>query len=44
VNCTKTDEQQALADARTTRIAPVSREMILNVVAQYSSGTPTTLT
>jgi alkylation response protein AidB-like acyl-CoA dehydrogenase len=29
-----------LANVRTTRIAPVSREMILNFVAQYSLGLP----
>ena len=29
-----------LATIRTTRIAPVSREMILNFVAQYSLGLP----
>jgi alkylation response protein AidB-like acyl-CoA dehydrogenase len=29
-----------LANVRTTRIAPVSREMVLNFVAQYSLGLP----
>ena len=29
-----------LANVRTTRIAPVSREMILNFIAQYSLGLP----
>jgi alkylation response protein AidB-like acyl-CoA dehydrogenase len=29
-----------LASVRTTRIAPVSREMILNFVAQHSLGLP----
>ena len=29
-----------LAASRATRIAPVSREMILNFVAQYSLGLP----
>jgi alkylation response protein AidB-like acyl-CoA dehydrogenase len=29
-----------LASARATRIAPVSREMILNFVAQHSLGLP----
>jgi alkylation response protein AidB-like acyl-CoA dehydrogenase len=29
-----------LANVRTTRIAPVSREMILSFVAQYSLGLP----
>jgi alkylation response protein AidB-like acyl-CoA dehydrogenase len=29
-----------LANVRTTRIAPVSREMVLNYVAQHSLGLP----